>query len=75
MFSEKGKIMNSKEVYFWANGEWVAALKPDRTDRDNFLICSNYGTSDWSGFRTLENCLSQTMNNNRPDGYYTIVER
>jgi hypothetical protein len=56
------------------NGRWQATTDlPQRILRANFVICCQYG--DWSGFRTIEQCLAQQMDTNRPDGFYWIEER
>lgn len=71
-------------LYSLIDGKWVATTGWSLTqpaavrgspDLLNFLIVCDYG--DWSGFRTLEECLAQTPSNwqNRRPGFYWIEER
>jgi len=44
----------------------------------NFVITSHGGKYDWSGFRTLEECVRQfdaLESNGRDDGFYRVEER
>lgn len=61
-------------LYTLMNGEWVAGEnRPKNPDRANFKIVCDYG--DWSGYRTLADCLAQIPNwKNRRPGFYRIVE-
>ena len=53
---------------------WEQIAKPRiSSEHHNFLIICDYG--DWSGFRTLQHCYDQMMENNRPKRFYKIVER
>jgi hypothetical protein len=66
-------------VYEWnptsnatARPYWMKVKEPNRPNSFNFVICCQYG--DWSGFRSLQECLSQTMSV-RPAGFFWIEER
>jgi len=67
-------------LYELRNGKMEKVGTSQRPDKRNFLIVCTFG--DWSGFRTLANCEKQiseleelARDNQRPDGYYRIVER
>ena len=60
-------------VYVWKNGVWVKVGEPRLPNNHNFVITNPHG--DWSGFRSLDNCLKQQMDNRSPNNYYRIVER
>ena len=54
-------------------GEWVKVSEPVNTHRDNFKITFN--GADWSGWRALEDCISQVPNwKGRTSGSFKIVE-
>ena len=57
------------------DGVWVHTGYPlVDTHRQNFLIVCQYG--DWSGFRTLQECLAQVPSwENRVAGFYWIEQR
>lgn len=58
------------------DGQWTPTpATPTRPERANFVIVCSYG--DWSGFRTLAECIVQNpdLNRIRPDGFYWIEER
>ena len=58
------------------NGVWEPAGKPQgRTDKPNFVLVCDYG--DWSGFRTLAECLVQIPESwpRKSPGFFRIEER
>lgn len=56
------------------NGAWVEVNSPITPDRAHFLITCDYG--DWSGFRTLAECLAQIPSwQGKRDGFYKIETR
>jgi len=58
------------------DGVWVERdIVSAHPDRLNFVIVCDYG--DWSGFRTLADCLKQIPETwaSRPRGFYRIEER
>ena len=59
-------------VYELIGGCWQPVRAPKQPARANFVIVCRYG--DWSGFRTLAECLRQ-IPAGRPDGFYQIEER
>lgn len=62
------------KIYELVHGEWQQILPPLHPDKYNFLIRSEYGAMDWSGFRNLAECLKQIPGTGRPNGFYVIVE-
>ncbi len=62
-----------KVTHEFQNGAFVQVKKSDaKPTQANFVIVCQYG--DWSGFRTIAECLAQQMSP-RPDGYFWIEER
>lgn len=63
------------EVYELVNGVWVGTGWVRGPARPNFVIVCDYG--DWSGFRTLAECLAQVPDSwaSRRPGFYRIEER
>ncbi len=56
------------------SGSWVEVATPINADRANFLITCDYG--DWSGFRTLAECLAQIPAwQGKRNGFYKIEVR
>ena len=53
-------------------GSWISTgIAPTRPDRDNFVIVCDFG--DWSGFRTLQECLNQIPRwQDRRPGFFRI---
>lgn len=73
-------MINDKVIYILHNGRMRQVTQTKNAERPNFVIKNDYG--DWSGFRTLAECLAQipeleqlAASNNRPNGFYQIVER
>lgn len=62
--------MEDRVIYVWRNGQWVKVAEPTTLPGYRFLITCSAG--DWSGFRTLEQCLAQKMFGKMQ---YQIVER
>ena len=62
-----------KPVAEFAGGEWILLRQPKNPDHPNFVICCPYG--DWSGFRSLPDCMAQVMSSLRPDYFFWIEER
>ena len=67
-----------KILYSLVDGKWeLNPHTPVRGDKEalNFLIACDFG--DWSGFRTLAQCLGQVPNTwpNRRPGFFWIEER
>ena len=67
-------------IYSLYRGKMVQTGTTKDAQRNNFLIVCEFG--DWSGFRTLMECIRQipelednAKTANRPDGYYRIIER
>lgn len=48
----------AKVTHELIGGEWQQVSTPRAPERTNFVIVCTYG--DWSGFRTLTECLAQT---------------
>lgn len=66
------KHSQDRTIAVWnAAGGWTLVNEPRQPASYNFLIVCKYG--DWSGFRSLAGCLSQSMENN--DSQYKVVER
>ena len=58
------------------DGAWAPTNKPQGlTANPNFVIVCNYG--DWSGFRTLAECLAQIPESwpRKSPGFFRIEER
>lgn len=69
--------MNKPLFVSTTDGTFTPALDSEEAvfpDRPNFVIMSHFGRHDWSGFRTLKECLDQKMSP-RESGFYQIVER
>lgn len=62
-----------KTIADYVKGEWRLYGHTDRPDRANFVIVTP--TGDWSGLKTLKECLTQTMPQDKPNNYYQVVER
>ena len=64
-----------REVFELVNGVWIGTGFVRNPDAVNFVIVCDYG--DWSGFRTLADCLKQIPESwpNRRAGFYRIEER
>lgn len=64
-------------VFQWEGGAWVKnpAMEARRPHVHNFIVVCRYG--DWSGFRTLPDCLAQNPDPRglRPAGFFWIEER
>jgi hypothetical protein len=62
-------------IYELVNGVWLQVRRPANAARANFLIVCDYG--DWSGFRTLGECLAQIPSSwpSRTPGFFRIEER
>jgi len=62
-------------VYELINGVWIGTGFVQNPDRANFVIVCGYG--DWSGFRTLAECLAQIPSSwpDKPPGFFRIEER
>ena len=67
-----------KVIYSSHNGKLVKISPPLNETNANFVIVCTYG--DWSGFRTLADCLSQRQEledsmARKPNIEFQIVER
>jgi len=64
-------------LYILIEGKWEATDQEASSSEElpNFLIVCDYG--DWSGFRTLDECLSQIPSGwrNHSTGFFSIVQR
>lgn len=63
------------ETHVLHDGVWLQTAEPRYPDRPNFVIVCDYG--DWSGFRTLAQCLAQVPTSwpQRALGFFRIEER
>ena len=73
-------MRNDVILYILAKGKMLRTpAEHGNSDRRNFLIVCDYG--DWSGFRTLADCVKQfpeleaTGTRPRPEGFFMVVER
>ena len=60
-------------IYIRRNSGWQKCSEPRYPNNNNFLISGHNG--DWSGFRSLENCLRQSDESFNKDEVYVVVER
>lgn len=67
-------VRGDKVICRFVNGKFEKVAEGKWENRPNFVIVSHFGAHDWSGFRTLAECLAQEMPS-RPDMFYAVVER
>ena len=67
-------------IYALFNGKMTRLREPNFPNNANFVIVCDYG--DWSGFRTLDQCVGQfdeleamAAKAGRGNFYYKVVER